>query len=493
MSLAKAAAKNISYLLFARVLFRLLNAIALIYAARYLGNDRYGMYMTATAWANAFLALNDVGMSTLMLRVGAKEPQRMAMFFGNTLLVESILSLLIWGSLIVIGTTLYDPTTAWLIVILGASNLAYEFRKVMRGVFRSHANLRPVALTELFNGALFCAATFAIIFLVKNPETGLFGIAHASLWTDVITVAILFIITLRLLKPAIDRSQIWGMVKQAFPFTIYNLFYMIYFQVGQILLSIMLGSIAVGSYAAPAQLVTVLLFIPIMVFQVTTPIMYRLENEDPEKYKRIHRTMWRYLSAIGIPSGVGLCLLAQPIIAFVFGADYFQNDPEQFRRAVHVMQILGIFLAVRFVGIAHGNSLTTTDRQSLRAKMQAISVGINIVLDIALIFFYGVIGAAIGTLITEIGITLSTMWLSSRHIQESWKSIATGLAPIVAAAAGMAAVLLLLKSSFSVIVLVIFGMFLYVFMLWTFRFFTAHDRTLFVEILRRKQHSTDAS
>lgn len=487
MSLAKATAKNISTLLLARILFRFLNAIALIYAARYLGNDRYGMYTTATAWANAFIALNDVGMSTLMLRAGAREPERMSFYFGNTLLIESLLSIVIWLGLIVVGISLYDTTTAWLMVILGASNLVYEFRKVMRGVFRSHQNLRPVALTELFNGATFCLATFAMIFFVQNRDTGLFAIAHASLWTDVISVLILFIITLRVLKPHLALDQLWGMIKQAWPFTIYNLFYMIYFQVDQIIISLLLTSSAVGVYSAPTQIVMVLLFIPIMVFQVTTPLMYKFASDDPKKYARIHRIMWRYLSAFGVPAGIGLWMLAKPTLAFVYGNNYFQHDPALLDQAVLIMQIFGWFLAIRFIGIAHGNSLTTSDRQKLRARMQTVSVGVNIVLDLFLVPLYGPAGAAIATLITEVGITSTTMYLASAHVGETLWSIVRGLTPIAAATAVMAATVTLISQRFSVIVLVILGASIYLAALWVFRFFTPKDRALITEIFSSRR------
>ena len=487
MSLAKATAKNISYLLVARVLFRFLNAIALIYAARYLGNDRYGMFTTATAWANAFIALNDVGMSTLMLRAGAREPERMNVYFGNTLLVESVLSIVIWGGLIGVGLSLYDTTTAWLMVILGASNLVYEFRKVMRGVFRSHSNLRPIALTELLNGATFCAATFAIIFFVKNRDLGLYGIAHASLWTDIVSVAVLCIVTVRILKPRVDISQLWGMVKQAWPFTLYNLFYMIYFQVDQIIISLILTSSAVGVYSAPTQIVTVLLFIPIMVFQVTTPLMYKFAAEDTSAYARAHRIIWRYLSAFSVPSGIGIWLLAEPIISLVYGKNYFHHDPALFHQAVLIMQIFGWFLAIRFIGIGHGNALTTSDRQKLRARMQALSVLFNIILDTILIVFYGPVGAAVATLITEVGIAAFTLFVAAKHVHESLISILQGLLPIVAATAVMAGILTLISQHLSVIMLVIFGMGIYLTALWIFRFFTPKDKRLLKEIFSSRK------
>ncbi len=479
MNLTKKVFHNFSYIFLARTLFRVLMALSMVYAARYLGVDRYGMFETATAWANTFLALNDVGMSTLIVREAARDEKKMAVYFGNTLLVEAVLSVFLLGLILSIGALLkYNDTTLLLMFILGAAGLVFEFRKVMRGIFRVLMKLKFVAVLEVVNGLLYLLFTIWIFAAVTDKDLGLIGLAHSRLWVDVLIVVVLFLYTIRFVRPRFAPREIWPMIKQSYTFTLYNVFFMLYFQIDQIILSIMKTPADVGIYSAPAKIVTVFLFIPIMLFQVTMPVMYRYSKDNMEKYKRINNAKMRYLAAFGIPAGVGLWFLAPEIIQLVYNDAYAASVP--------VLAVFGWFMAIRFTGISQGNSMTTTDREGQRAVIQIISLVINAVLDVILIAKYGPVGAAVATLITELCITGSYFYFSARHLQESaWHNIFS-LWPVALSTAAMVGALVLIKPHVHVIVAVIFGAILYPVFLWIFRFFRPYDRQLLNQIIKKE-------
>lgn len=479
MNLTKKVFHNFSYIFLARTAFRLLTALSMVYAARYLGVDRYGMFETATAWANTFLALNDVGMSTLIVREAARDEKKMAVYFGNTLLVEVILSVLLLAVILGVGSFLkYDDTTMLLMLILGAAGLIFEFRKVMRGIFRVLMKLKFVALLEVANGLLYLLFTIWIFAAVTDKDLGMIGLAHSRLWVDVLIVVVLFLYTIRFVRPQFATKEIWPMIKQSYTFTLYNVFFMLYFQIDQIILSIMKTQTEVGIYSAPAKIVTVFLFIPIMLFQVTMPVMYRYSKNNMEKYKRINNTKMRYLAAFGIPAGLGLWFFAPEIIDLVYSDAYAASVP--------VLAVFGWFMAIRFTGISQGNSMTTTDREGQRAVIQIISLAVNAVLDVILIARYGPVGAAVATLITELCITGSYFYFSARHLHESaWRNVFS-LWPIAAATAAMIGLLVLIKPYVHVIVAVIFGMMIYPLLLWLFRFFRPYDRQILEQITSKQ-------
>lgn len=480
MSLTKKVFKNVSYLLIARAAFRFLTAGVLLYATTYLGAERFGMLETATAWANSFLALNDVGMSTLIVREAARDEKKMALYFGNTLVVEVILSIVLYVVILGVGFGLnYDSTTMTLMMIMGAAGLAFEFRKVMRGIFRVLLKLKFVAMLEVINGLLYLLFAIWIFATVTDKDLGLLGLAHSRLWVNVLIVVALFLYTLKFIKPTFALNQVWPMVKQSYVFTLYNVFFMLYFEIDQIILSIMKDATEVGIYGAPAKIVNLLLFIPIMIFQVTMPIMYRYSKNDIEKYKRINHATWRYIAAFGVPAGLGLWFLAPEIMNW-----FAVRDPAYFL-SIPVLHVFGWFLVIRFIGISQGNSLTTTDRQGLRAFIQILSLGVNIVLDIWLIQKYGAYGAATATLITEVMITSSYLYFSARYLKESIPKNLLSLLPIFAASAGMLGILALAKPHVHVIVLVIFGFIVYALLLWVFRFFKSYDRKIIQQITQK--------
>ncbi len=480
MSTIKSTAKNISYLLVARTCFRFLTAIALTYAANYLGGERYGMLETATAWSNALLAMASVGMSQLAIREASRDKSVLPLYFGNALLIEAIVSLFIFAIIIIIGLALpYSDTVVVLMAITAAGALIYEFRKLMRGAFRVTQNMGFIAIQEAINGALFLISTIVIFAVVHDKAAGLYGIVIAQLAINTLSVIVLLIYTLRSVTPVFDVSHIRGMLKQSYSFGLNNVFFMLYFQIDQIIISILLGTTAVGIYSAPTKVVYILLFIPSIVFQVTTPLMFRWSVRARDKYKQLNRIQYRYLSAVGIPAGIGLSLLAGQIIPLIF------HRPE-YTASIPIMEVMGAFLAIRFIGIALSNALTTSDRQQLRALLQIVFIGLNIILDILLIRQYGIIGAAYGSTISELGLSLACLIVTIRYLRESpWQYIRDAI-PILLASSLMGLVLILVRQHLHVILVVAIGTAVYALALYLFRFFQPGDKAIFKQLMPTK-------
>lgn len=480
MSVIKTVFKNISYLLIARTAFRFLTAAAMLYAANYLGGEKYGSLEIAIAWSNVFLAFNDLGMSQLIVREAARDQKKMAVYFGNTLLVEIILSTLLFFVVMAIGYGLhYDSLTLSLMAIMAIAGLVFEFRKVMRAIFRILMKLKFVALLEVLNGFFYLIITISIFTIVSDRDVGVLAIAQSRLWINVLFVVILFFYTIRFVKPLFSFKELPEMIKKSYIFTLYNFFMMVYFQIDQIILSIMKTPLDVAIYSAPTKVVIILLFIPVMVFQVSMPIMYRASKKNMDRYKRINTLLFRYITAFGIPAGIGLALLADQIIPMLF-------HRKEFLDSIEIMQLMGIFLAMRFIGISQGNALTTMDKEKVRAKIQMISIGVNIILDILFIYYFGVIGAAIGTLSTEIIMGSLYLFYSAKYLQEPLRNTFKMLLPIFFATIGMSFVIVLIKSSLHVIVSVLIGMCVYVLFLFLFQFFKRQDVRIFKEIIQRK-------
>ena len=85
--------------------------------------------------------------------------------------------------------------------------------------------------------------------------------------------------------------------------------------------------------------------------------------------------------ALGIGMGVGLFVLADQIIHLIYKPGLWG--------AIPALQLFGVFVVIRFIGITSSQIFATTERQPLRTKLEFGSVLINIVLDIFLIPLYG--------------------------------------------------------------------------------------------------------
>ncbi len=464
------------FLLIARILFRVFNALVAIIVARYLGVEKFGIYSTALALVNTFLISNDLGSTTLLLREGSRDESKIKTYLGNSILIQLVATAAFFALCIIIGFALgYDSLTMLLVVLLGGATVVFEFRKSFRATLRILLKLKFVAVMEVFVGAGIFIGTYLVSLLVFDKDLGLIMIALAPFIFNVILIASLIIYNLKFTKISFDRKEIWPMIKEGYIYSAYNIFYIVYFQVSILMVQYMLGNTEAGLYSAASKLVILLLIVPQMIFQVGLPLMFKFAKSDLEKYKRIHKFIFRYLNAFALPAAVGIYLLAEQFIELVYAKKGFLPASE-------ALQIFAIFLVIRFFGNVSGQSLTTQDKQKQKVIVQIFSLGILAICNYIFIKQFGFIGAVYGTLISEAVIRLSFMFMDLRYLKTGWlgylkEMIIPGLGALI-----MGALLWFTKNELNVIVNVILGAIVYGTCLVVFKFIKPYDKKLFKQL-----------
>lgn len=465
------------FLFVARLIFRALNAATVIFVARFLGADKYGYFETALAIVNVLLVFNDLGMSTLLVKEASRDKDKLPVYFGNTLLVESILSVILYGLMILSAWLLYhNPVITELVALLGAANLIFEHRKVFRGSLRVVFRMASLGWVEILNGA----ANFGILVLITkmtDPETGLFRLAEAQLIINLVIVALFGIYALLIvrLRPKIDTSQIKPMIKGAYLFSLTQLFTILYFSIDQILISKLRPIEEVGWYSAPFKIIIFMIMVPQMIFQVMQPIMFRLAAQDLEQYKRVHFTLMRYLTAFGLPVGATCIIYADHIVRWFFG--------DKFTQSALPMRWFGAFIMVYFIASAAEYSLTSLDKQRTKVIIQIITVVANAILDVVLILNYGFFGASIATFIVELFLAGGFIWADLRTLKERATQVLVQIwKPIVAVAVTAVLSLGVLNPRFPNFSALLLSGAVYICMLVILRFLRPYDLKLLKQL-----------
>lgn len=111
---------------------------------------------------------------------------------------------------------------------------------------------------------------------------------------------------------------------------------------------------------------------------------------------------------VAIPAFFGVVLFSREILGLIFGAEY--------TAAWLVLVILMGEKVVQSVHVILGRSLQGIDRPDLAAKAGVISMMLNFVLNIGLIFAFGIIGAAVATALSFIVNSLLHAYYLSRFV-----------------------------------------------------------------------------
>jgi len=122
------------------------------------------------------------------------------------------------------------------------------------------------------------------------------------------------------------------------------------------------------------------------------PVASRLSNNATGQ-KTLYQRSTRTVIMIAFPISAGLWLVAPDLIVTAFGIEFGES--------ISVLRILAIVLGTIFFTSLLGTFLIACDKQTIRVRMQWITVCVNVGANLILIPRLGPVGAAIATLLSE--------------------------------------------------------------------------------------------
>lgn len=393
MSISKTVLKNIGYLSLAEVLTYAISFILVVAISRYLGAAGLGKYSFAFAFVGLFAAISDFGLNAFSVRSVSRDKNLAQKYFSNYLSLKIVISFVAFFLPVIIIFFTKEPYDVKLTVFFASlamtfNYLSYPFRFLFNAFekfeYQSIALIaeRIIALIIgiffLFNGFGIVALSIAIVvsnfisllinmvFAVKNFVKLKFGFEF-KFWQFLI----------------ISSLSFW--------FTI--VFRFINFRIDTIMLTFMKSYTVTGIYNASYKIIDALIVIPFIVVVALFPIMSKLSKESEKSLQIVYKKSFYYLFILALPICIGITLLADRIILFVY--------KEQFLESVIVLQILVWTLIFLFLNHLMGYLLNSINLQKLFTLVTFVAAIANVSLNFALIPIYSFKGASVATVITE--------------------------------------------------------------------------------------------
>ncbi len=475
MSTTGRVIKNISSFSAATFVTRLLGAVVGILIARYFGVNEFGQFATAFAFINMFLICTDIGLGRLLVREGSRDESSTGLYLGNTLLFMFLFSVILYAAMVLIAVLLnYETAVVQLITVLGVSMFILGFQqRLFYSVLQTYQRLDLSALLEVLTSFL----TVIFVVIVVRWRWTLIQFAYSKLLVSVLTGALTVVITLRFARPKYAIKRLGRMIKDAVPFGLSDIFYVFYFQINTVMLSIMRSEADVGIYSAAGRLIGPLLFVAHIINKAILPITFKLFVNRQQDLKRTYHLLFHYLSMFSIPLTVALFFASKTIIHLFYGAE--------FEASATVFQILCWIVFLRFLNTSACTILTSIDKQALKTWYQGVMSVANIVINIFLIPKYGYMGAAISILVTELIITVLYFWSAAKHFEKV--GVFTGLIKPVVAGCAMTLTILILHGFIGDLPSIPVGIIVYLVVLIAIKFFNDEDRMLLSKIVGNRR------
>lgn len=377
------------------------------------------------------------GVPSLLAREVARRPEEarrwteagtlIAILFGVTFVVA------LPGGALLVGAP--EGT----VLAIGIASLGMAFDGIARVQFSTFWAWERMDLETLVTGiqeAAYLLGTAALVAVGGGPLAALAAFtgsrALGALWSWLMVGRRLGALP----WPRAERGSLLGTVRACTPFAVSDTLALTYARFDSVMLGIWKGSAPVGLYQAATNLVLNFNVVSRSVNRALYPKMGRAWPGRPAEFGRLRDLSMRLVALISVPVTVGSFLLAPRTIEFLYG--------HSFAPAVLTYQLLILIIPVRMVGNTMSLALAATDRQTARTVAVTVTAVLNVGLNIYFIQRWSYLGAAMTSMICEVGLLLAYSVLLRRIAGPSEILRSNGW-PLLAAVP-MAAVILLTGS-----------------------------------------------
>jgi len=406
-SAGQTIAKNTFWLSTSHIFGRVIKAGLLIYAARVLGAEGYGVFSYALSIAVLFSIFADIGVNALLTRDISSSGKINKTFLATSLVIKLGLILTSSVAVIFVAPLFTRITDALILLPIVAVLIALDgIRDFILAINRGYQKMEVEAAIHVLTNIFITTAGLAALFMFTTSKTLLIAYAIGS---GAGLLVALFILAkyLRGVWNDFDKSLVKKIIMDAWPFALLGLLGVVMINTDIIMLGFFRDAGEVGLYSAAQKPVQVLYVIPAIIAAAFLPAITGIVNKDDKRLKGILEKTISTALLVGLPLTFGGIVVGRKLMNLLFGGVYLD--------AVLSFQILLLTILIVFPSMIIANTVFAYDEQKKFIGFLLLGAIGNIILNLMLIPKYGINGSAVATIGAEL--TANTfIWMKMKRI-----------------------------------------------------------------------------
>lgn len=477
MKTIKDIVRNSGYLFLNGIATNILSFIALLYIARYLGPENYGVYTFVFAFIYFFSFIPDMGVHQILVREASKDPKEAGKLIGNGTIMQICLSLVaLFLAIFLINIINFPPSTknALYIASLGlliSGTGAYGI------IYEAELRMEYSLIFNLANRIVF----LLLIFLGISNQWGLNFLIFASILATFTHNLLMISFAKKLVKVSfdIDLSLMKQLLEEAVPIAIASVFTIIYFKTDVVMLSFLRGDTEVGLYSAAYRLTDALVFLPTVLTTSTFPLMSKYYKDSFNSFNFAYTRTFKYLFATGLLIAVLVTFASDRIIHIAYGPEY--------QSSAIALQILIWATAIMFITTLISTTCISSRNQQIASKRAIIAALLNVILNLILIPWLGYAGSAIATVLSTFGAMIFGLsWIHKNLLHDNL--LKETIYPLIAAGT-ISLFIVLLRSYIDTLFLSVVSIPLYTIILYITGWIDSVDKNIFLKLISHPSHA----
>ena len=413
MSITKQVAHNTFFQILGKIISTFLGLAAMAMLTRYLGEEKFGWYITTISFLSFVGILIDFGMTPVtaqMLGEGKFEKSKLL----NNLLTFRFFSALIFLSISPLFALFfpYPPEVKIAIAYTTISFLAIAINQVLIGFLQENLKMHIQATGEIL-GRIFLV--LGLFFVIYN-QGQFMDLMWIIILASVVYTGSLYLYIRKKIKLnfSFDKNIWLGIVYKMWPITVAIIFNVVYLRGDVLLLSYFRPQLEVGIYGAAYRVIDIVVQTAMMVMGVMLPLLANSWTQGKkEELQERYQLSFDAMMLIAIPMFTGLFLLAHEIMVFVAG--------EKFLTSGDALQILALAILGVFLGGVFGHLAVALNLQKKVLWVYISNAVITLTGYLIFIPKYGMYGAAWMTVFSEFYAGIMLIFVIKKYFYKALK------------------------------------------------------------------------
>lgn len=383
---------NTGWMFFGQMFSLLVSFFIGAWIARYLGPENYGVLSYAVAFVGLFGFVASLGIDSVLTRELVRFPEKRDELLGTAFFLKLISGISAIIFTIICSFIFENNQFVRLLIILFTAPFVFQIMNVISSYFQAEVKSKNSVKAFLVSTIISSFLKIFVIIFDKGVGWIIVVFALDSLWQSIGLALSYKYNGLKIKDWRFNKELAKKIIKYSWPLMLATGAGFIYLRIDQIIVKQLLGDYYVGIYSAAVKLVEVWYFVPAVICSSLFPAIINAKKTSKEIYKK--RLNNFYLLMLLIPTIIALLItiFARPIILGLFGPAY---SP-----AIIILQIYSWSSLGYFLGLAFIQFLLAENKSIFIFIINILTMFFNIVLNFLLIPKYGLIGAALATLIS---------------------------------------------------------------------------------------------
>lgn len=369
-----------------------------MYIANNFDPSGFGVINFSTVFISYFMLISTLGLPSLGIIKATKDPENTQKYVNQITSLRIILSVVALCILIVIVPFLNQTTEVKAMILINGITI-FTSAVFIDWIFQALQKMSYVGFAALLRNVIYGIGV--VVPLATGMYTKIYLVPIAQVVSSIIGCLFLWSIYRKQEKAKFkfdfNLKDAKILVLAAVPFFFSGVFATFNSNIDILMIGIFKTKSDVGLYSAVYKIINILTIFVSFIFTPLYPYLIKyFHNEDYLSLDSLVAKLSKFVYILAFPMLAGGLLLRENILLTLYSAEYYTEEV----KLVYLVLIIQVFML--FGREIYGYELTAWGLQKKYMQIVMISSVYNIISNIIFIPMFGIVGAAVNTVISEI-------------------------------------------------------------------------------------------